>query len=74
MSPEEKIITTERQKQIIAAVEHLKPKFKEVIMLCEIYGYTYEEASARLNCPIGTIKSRIFNAKKELAVVLSDLM
>ena len=51
-----------------------KKVFKEVIMLCEIYGYSYEEASKKLNCPIGTIKSRIFNAKKELAVILSDLM
>ena len=73
-SPEEGVITTERQKRIIDAVEKLKPKFKDVIMLCEIYGYTYEEASIKLNCPIGTIKSRVFNAKKELAVVLSDLM
>jgi RNA polymerase sigma-70 factor (ECF subfamily) len=73
-SPEDGVITNERQKRIIDAVENLKPKFREVIMLCEIYGYTYEEASAKLNCPIGTIKSRIFNAKKELAGVLSDLM
>jgi len=73
-SPEESIITTERQKKIIDAVEHLKPKFKEVVMMCEIYGYTYEEASQKLNCPIGTIKSRIFNAKKELAAVLCDLI
>lgn len=73
-SPEEKIIASERQKQIITAVENLKPKFKEVIMLCEIYGYTYEEASKKLNCPLGTIKSRIYNAKKELAEVLSDLL
>ena len=73
-NPEDAIITTERQKRIIDAVEHLKPKFKEVIMMCEIYGYTYEEASVKLNCPLGTIKSRIFNAKKELAAVLSDLM
>lgn len=73
-SPEEGIITTERQRRIINAVESLKPKFKEVIMLCEIYGYTYEEASNRLHCPIGTIKSRIFNAKKELAQVLVDLI
>ena len=73
-NPEENIITTERQKKIINAVEILKPKFKEVIMLCEIYGYTYEEASQKLKCPIGTIKSRIFNAKKELAVVLCDLI
>ena len=73
-SPEEDVITTERQKQIIKAVEALKPKFKEVIMLCEIYGYTYEYCAKRLNCPVGTIKSRVFNAKKELAIVLKDLM
>ena len=73
-SPEEALITTDRQKTIIQAIENLKPKFKEVIMMCEIYGYTYEEASKKLNCPIGTIKSRIFNAKKELAIVLQDLM
>ena len=73
-NPEDAIMTTERQKRIIDAVEKLKPKFKEVIMMCEIYGYTYEEASVKLNCPVGTIKSRIFNAKKELATVLCDLM
>lgn len=73
-NPEDSVITTERQKKIIDAVETLKPKFKEVIMMCEIYGYTYEDASKKLNCPIGTIKSRIFNAKKELALVLKDLM
>ncbi len=73
-SPEDSVITTERQKKIIDAVEKLKPKFKEVIMMCEIYGYTYEDASKKLNCPIGTIKSRIFNAKKELALVLKDLI
>jgi len=73
-SPEDSILTSERQKRIIEAVESLKPKFKDVIMLCEIYGYSYEEASKKLNCPLGTIKSRIFNAKKELAIVLEDLM
>ena len=73
-SPEDGIITTERQRKIINAVDALKPKFREVIMLCEIYGYTYEEAAKRLNCPIGTIKSRIYNAKKELAEVLNDLL
>lgn len=73
-SPEDKMAARERQSRIINAVESLKPKFKEVIMLCEIYGYTYEEASAKLKCPIGTIKSRIYNAKKELAEILKDLL
>ena len=73
-SPEGCVIVNERQKRIIKAVDNLKPKFREVIMLCEIYGYTYDEASKKLNCPIGTIKSRIYNAKKELAEVLQDLL
>ncbi|MBR6127874.1 sigma-70 family RNA polymerase sigma factor [bacterium] len=74
ISPEDALVISDRQKTIITAVENLKPKFKEVIMLCEIYGYTYEEVSIKLNCPIGTIKSRIFNAKKELASELKNLI
>ena len=73
-TPEDCVTNIERQRRIISAIEELKPKLKEVIMLCEIKGYTYEEAAKKCGCPIGTIKSRIFNAKKELAVVLSDLM
>ena len=73
-TPEIAVLQTERQKKIIDAVEHLKPKFKEVIMLCEIYGYTYEEAAKKLKCPLGTIKSRIYKAKKELADTLTDLL
>ena len=73
-SPEDSVITTERQKLIIGAVEELKPKFKEVILYCEIYGYTYEDSAKKFNCPIGTIKSRIYNAKKELAEKLQNLI
>ena len=73
-SPEDCLIASERQQRIITAIESLKPKFKEVIMLCEIYGYTYEDASKKIGCPLGTVKSRIFNAKKELAIILSDLL
>lgn len=72
--PEDTLLVSERQQTIINAIENLKPKFREVIMLCEIYGYSYEEASKKLSCPIGTVKSRIFNAKKELAEVLKDLI
>lgn len=74
MSPENKVVSLERQRRIIDAVNKLKPKFKEVIMMCEMYGYTYEECAQRLNCPLGTVKSRIFNAKKELAKELEDLL
>lgn len=73
-TPEDRVLASERQKKIIKAIDSLKPKLRETIMLCEIYGFTYEEAAEKLNCPIGTIKSRIYNAKKELAEKLEDLL
>lgn len=73
-TPELRVISNDRQRQITEAIDSLKPKFREVVMLCEIYGYTYEEAAFKLKCPIGTIKSRLYNAKKELANLLKDLL
>lgn len=74
ITPEESAISIERRGKIISAIDSLKPKMKEVIILCEMEGYTYEEASKKLHCPIGTIKSRIFNAKKELMDKLEELI
>lgn len=73
-TPEDLLLKKERQERIIKAIEELKPKLKEVIMLSEIEGYSYEECSLKLKCPIGTVKSRIYNAKKELAEKLKDLL
>ena len=73
-TPENSILAVERQKRIISAIDSLKRKLRETIMLCEIYGYTYEDAAKKLGCPLGTVKSRIYNAKKELADKLADLL
>lgn len=73
-SPELKFIQGDRQKRILKAVEELKPKFRDVVIYVEIYGYTYEECAKKFKCPVGTIKSRLYNAKKELANKLSDLL
>lgn len=73
-SPEKFYTKLERQKIISNAIEKLKPKLKEVILLTEFEGYTYEECAKKLKCPIGTIKSRIYNAKKELLIELKDLL
>lgn len=73
-TPELRVISNDRQRQITEAIDSLKPKFREVVMLCEINGYTYEEAAFKLKCPVGTIKSRLYNAKKELANLLKDLL
>ncbi len=74
ITPETNTINLERQKRIINAINHLKPKFRQAVMLCEIEGYTYEQCAKKLKCPTGTVKSRIFNAKKELAKELEDLL
>ena len=73
-TPELKLVQNERQIEITTAINSLKPKFKEVIILCEIQGYSYEDCAHKLKCPLGTVKSRIYNAKKELAEKLAHLM
>ena len=73
-TPESLLIKRERQKMISAAINNLKPKFREVIMLYEIENQSYEDISQKLKCPIGTVKSRLYNAKKELAFALQELM
>ena len=73
-TPELKLIQNERQKRIIEAIESLKPKYKEVIMLFEIQNVPYEQIAKQLNCPVGTVKSRLYNAKKELSIMLKDLI
>ena len=71
-TPESLMIKKERQKAISEAINKLKPKFKEVIMLYEIK--SYEEIAEKIKCPIGTVKSRLYNAKKELAAMLENLI
>ncbi len=73
-TPELRLITNDRQKRITKAINGLKPKFKDVILYCEVYGYTYEDCAKKLKCPVGTIKSRLYNAKKQLADELEDLL
>lgn len=73
-SPENVLLRKERQRIISEAINNLKPRFREVIMLFEVENLTYEEISQKLKCPIGTVKSRLYNAKRELAESLKDLM
>ncbi len=73
-SIEEKMELTDRQKEIINAIENLKEKYKSVVMLYEIKNYSYEQISRELNIPTGTVKSRLYNAKKELYENLAHLI
>lgn len=73
-TPETKLIQNEEGKIVYEGIKKLKPKLKEVIVLTEFYDLSYEECAKRLNCPVGTVKSRVYNAKKELMIILKDLL
>ncbi|HSA06728.1 MAG TPA: sigma-70 family RNA polymerase sigma factor [Candidatus Gastranaerophilales bacterium] len=74
ITPDELILLNERRKKIINAIETLKPKLREAITFYDIEEMTYEEISVKLKCPIGTVKSRLFAARKELQNKLIDLL
>ncbi len=61
-----------RQKRVAEAILSLPKKMQEVIVLYEIEGLDYQEISEQIHCPLGTVKSRIFKARKELYEKLSD--
>ena len=73
-SIESELIRKQRQKRIIDAIDTLKPKLREGIIMYEMQEMSYEEISTKLKCPIGTIRSRLFNARKELSILLQDLI
>ncbi len=73
-NPEVALLKKERQKRIVKAINALKPKFKEVIIMYEIDGLSYEYIAKTINCPVGTVKSRLYTAKQQLAEILADLM
>lgn len=73
-SIEDIFIKKQRQKQIMDAIDSLKPKLREVIVMYEMQDMNYEEIANKIKCPVGTVRSRLFNARKELSVILKDLI
>ncbi len=67
-NPEINFSTKERQQIIWGAVNSLPPKLRQVIILKEYEDMPLEKIATKLKIPIGTVKSRIFNARK----ILSD--
>lgn len=56
--------------EISAAISSLPEDFKTVIILSDIEGFTYEEIADFVDCPIGTVRSRLHRARKMLYVRL----
>lgn len=55
------------------ALNKLPEEFRMAIILCDIEGFSYQEISEVLECPIGTVRSRINRARKFLVNELRDL-
>ena len=66
--------TEEIKKVIFDTIEQLPEELKVAIQLREIDGMSYEEISAAMGCPIGTVRSRIFRAREAIDTNLQPLL
>lgn len=57
--------------EVTIAIDALPVDFREVILLCDVEGFSYEEIAAILDIPIGTVRSRLFRARNLLKEKLS---
>lgn len=58
--------------EVTKALNSLSDEFKTVILLCDIENYSYEEVAEFLDCPVGTVRSRLHRARNMLKDILHD--
>ena len=73
-TPEALLASKEIAAAVNAAIEALSEDLRQAITLREIEGLSYEEISEIMNCPIGTVRSRIFRARESIATRLRPLL
>jgi RNA polymerase sigma-70 factor, ECF subfamily len=73
LTPAEWAELRERRAQVRAAVFELPVEFREAIVLCELEEMSYEEAASALDCPVGTIRSRLHRGRALLLAKLELL-
>jgi len=56
------------------SIEDLPEDLRTAIVLREIEGMSYEDIAATMNCPIGTVRSRIFRARESIAAKLRPVL
>ena len=71
--PEAHVLSGERRRRVLAALEELPADQKAALVLVDMEGYPVAEAADILEAPSGTIKSRCARGRARLAVLLSDL-
>jgi len=63
----QQLIQDERSRALHAALQRLPESLRQVLVLRDLQEYSYEEIAALLHWRMGTVKSRLFRARKELA-------
>jgi len=73
-TPESVLASRQIAETVNTAIEALSEDLRQAITLREIEGLSYEEISELMNCPIGTVRSRIFRAREAIATRLRPLL
>ena len=74
ITPLEALSKAETVATVREAVEALPAPYREVMVLCELQELDYEGAAAAIECPVGTVRSRLHRARRLLATKLKALM
>ena len=73
-TPERELLREEIERTVFATVEGLPEELRKAITLREVDGLSYEEIAEAMNCPIGTVRSRIFRAREAIDETLRPLL
>ena len=73
-TPESLMASKQVAQTVNAAIEGLSEDLRQAITLREIEGLSYEDIADIMNCPIGTVRSRIFRAREAIALRLRPLL
>ena len=73
-TPERMLLRDEIQTTINEAIEALPEDLKTAIILRELEGLSYEDIARAMDCPIGTVRSRIFRAREAIEKRLQPLL
>jgi len=71
-APEEEAGAEELQRTILHSIEQLPDDLKQALTLRELEGMSYDEIALAMNCPIGTVRSRIFRARDHVVQEISQ--
>ena len=73
-TPEAVLASKEIAQMVNAAMDALPEELRQAITLREIEGLSYEEIADAMNCPIGTVRSRIFRAREAISEKIKPLL